>query len=148
MAAGLSLHKKDYAVFSELFNLVVERVLSPEDFQELVLSDGELSANDISLPVAHAIQQAGPWGQGFPEPIFDGDFFIVSQRIVGEKHLKLVVAVDAKAAHTIDAIAFNVDVEQWPNNTVSKVRLVYQLSVNLFRGQESVQLMVKDIMAR
>jgi single-stranded-DNA-specific exonuclease len=147
MAAGLSLHKDDYAVFSELFNQAVEKALAPEDFHELMLSDGELSAEEINLPIAHTIQQAGPWGQGFPEPLFDGDFFIVQQRIVGGKHLKLVVAVsaDAKAAHTIDAIAFNVDVEQWPNNAVSKVRLVYQLSVNIFRGQESVQLMVKHI---
>jgi single-stranded-DNA-specific exonuclease len=147
MAAGLSLHKNDYADFSQLFDRAVENVLAPEDFHELMLSDGELSVNEISLPIAHAIQQAGPWGQGFPEPLFDGEFFIVSQRIVGEKHLKLVLATsaDVQATHTVDGIAFNVDVDQWPNNTVSKVRLVYQLSVNLFRGQESVQLMIKDI---
>ncbi|EGG93687.1 Single-stranded-DNA-specific exonuclease recJ [gamma proteobacterium IMCC1989] len=145
MAAGLSLHKDDYAEFSELFNQAVENVLDPEDLQELMLSDGELSSGEINLAIAHAIQQAGPWGQGFPEPLFDGEFFIVSQRIVGEKHLKLVVSSDANAVHTVDAIAFNVDVEQWPNNTVSKVRLAYQLSINFFRGQESVQLMVKHI---
>jgi single-stranded-DNA-specific exonuclease len=145
MAAGLSLHKDDYAEFSELFNQAVESVLAPEDLQELMLSDGELSSGEINLAIAHAIQQAGPWGQGFPEPLFDGEFFIVSQRIVGEKHLKLVVSSDANAVHTVDAIVFNVDVEQWPNNAVSKIRLAYQLSVNIFRGQESVQLMVKHI---
>lgn len=145
MAAGLSLHKKDYEQFTYLFAQAVQEQLSAEDFHETILSDGELSPADIDLPIAHAIQQAGPWGQGFPEPIFDGEFFIVNQRIVGEKHLKLVLSVDAEGKHTVDGIAFSIDTQQWPNTHVNKVALIYQLSVNIFRGQESVQLMIKQI---
>ncbi|MFT6253760.1 MAG: single-stranded-DNA-specific exonuclease [Granulosicoccus sp.] len=145
MAAGLSLHKDDYEKFTQLFDQTIQDQLSSEDFHEIVLSDGELSAAEVDLPIAHAIQQAGPWGQGFPEPVFDGDFFIVNQRIVGEKHLKLVLSLDAQGINTVDGIAFNISADQWPDHHVSKVHVVYQLSVNVFRGQESVQLMVKQM---
>lgn len=148
MAAGLSLHKKDYQQFSQLFDQAVQAQLSEDDLQEVLLSDGSLSADDCQLHTAYAIEQSGPWGQHFPEPLFDDEFFIVQQRIVGEKHLKLVLAFDEQASNTIDGIAFNVDVAQWPNHQATKVHVVYQLSVNIFRGQESAQLMIKNIEAR
>lgn len=145
MAAGLTLHKKDYDTFTALFDQTVQEQLSAQDFEETLLSDGALSTEEIALPVAQSIEQAGPWGQGFPEPLFDGEFFIIQQRIVGEKHLKLVVSPDASGQHTIDAIAFNIDPQQWPNTQVTRVHLAYQLAVNRFRGQESVQFMIKHI---
>lgn len=147
MAAGLSLDKKDYAEFANIFDAVVNAELSAADFQEVLLTDGALAAHECNLDTAHVIEQAGPWGQQFPEPIFDGEFFVVQQRIVGEKHLKLVLALDAQGKHTIDAIAFNIDVLVWPNAQVTQVRVVYQLSVNVFRGQESAQLMIRHINA-
>jgi single-stranded-DNA-specific exonuclease len=145
MAAGLSLHKNDYDHFAQLFDQAVRKHLTDEDLHEILLTDGSLSVDDCQLHTAYAIQQAGPWGQQFPEPLFDGEFVVVQQRLVGEKHLKLVVAFDAQATQLIDAIVFNVDLQQWPQSEVTRVRLIYQLSVNVFRGQESVQLMVKDI---
>ncbi|MGS2718759.1 single-stranded-DNA-specific exonuclease RecJ [Eionea flava] len=145
MAAGLTLHKKDYDAFTALFDQTVQEQLSAQDFEETLLSDGILSAQEIALSVAQSIEQAGPWGQGFPEPLFDGEFFIIQQRIVGEKHLKLVVSPDASGQHTVDAIAFNIDTQQWPNTQATRVHLAYQLAVNRFRGQESVQFMVKHI---
>ncbi len=145
MAAGLSLHKKHYEQFTRLFDEAVKRRLSEDDLQEQLLSDGEIAPEECHLSTAHQLEQAGPWGQQFPEPIFDGEFFIVQQRIVGEKHLKLVLAFDQQGRHTVDGIAFNVDIEQWPNPQAKKVQLAYQLSVNSFRGQETVQLMIKHI---
>ncbi|HEY7884667.1 MAG TPA: single-stranded-DNA-specific exonuclease RecJ, partial [Cellvibrionaceae bacterium] len=74
---------------------------------------------------------------------FDGDFFVVQQRLVGEKHLKLVLSQDANGQQTLDAIAFNIDTNLWPDNTLKKIRAAYRLDVNEFRGQQSVQLMVE-----
>ena len=145
MAAGLSLDQKDYAEFAELFDAAVNAELSAADFQEVLLTDGALAVQECNLETAHVIEKAGPWGQQFPEPLFDGEFFVVQQRIVGEKHLKLVLAFDAQAKQTIDAIAFNIDLSAWPNTQVKQVRAVYQLSVNIFRGQESAQLMIRHI---
>ena len=147
MAAGLSLRKEHYAQFADLFDQAVSAELSEADFQEVLLSDGALAASDCTITTARIIEQAGPWGQQFPEPIFDGEFFVVQQRIVGEKHLKLVLALDAAAKQTIDAIAFNIDLQQWPNTQVTRVNVAYQLSVNVFRGQESAQLLIKYIEA-
>ena len=90
------------------------------------------------------MRQAGPWGQHFPEPLFHGVFQIVQQRLVGEKHLKLVLKTECGAAQ-FDGIAFNVDRELWPNPTVQRAELAYKLEANEFRGRESVQLLISHI---
>ena len=145
MAAGLSLELKYYERFCQVFDQVVKEQLSAHDLQESILTDGDLTANEINLQSAHAVQIAGPWGQQFPEPLFDGEFVLIQQRIVGEKHLKMVVAPMDNPQQTIDAIAFNVDLELWPDSSVAKVQLVYQLSVNEFRGVESAQMIVRHL---
>ncbi len=147
MAAGMSLKKQDYSRFQKAFDQVVRESLSTSDLQAEILSDGELMPQEMNLPLAYTLREAGPWGQHFPEPIFDGEFYLVQQRIVGEKHLKLVLALDAQGQNVVDAIAFNVDVALWPNNAARKVRLAYRLDVNEFRGRESLQLMVEYIEA-
>jgi len=147
MAAGMSLRKEDYPQFQQAFDQVVRESLSAADLQAEIFSDGELMPEDMNLPLAYTLREAGPWGQHFPEPIFDGEFFLVQQRIVGEKHLKLVLALDAQGQHIVDAIAFNVDVSLWPNNGAKKAKLAYRLDVNEFRGRESLQLMVEYIEA-
>lgn len=145
MAAGMSLKKTDYPRFQQAFDEVVRSTLREEDLQAEILSDGDLSAEELSLPLAYTLREAGPWGQHFPEPIFDGEFYVVQQRIVGEKHLKLVLSSDAGHQQLIDAIAFNVELDVWPNDAIKQVRLAYRLDVNEFRGRESVQLMVQYI---
>ena len=92
------------------------------------------------------LREAGPWGQHYPEPLFQGEFTLVQQRIVGEKHLKLLLAVDEQKQQLIDAIAFNVDTDIWPNINVDRIQLVYKLDINVWQGRESVQLMVEDIL--
>ncbi|NHO64517.1 single-stranded-DNA-specific exonuclease RecJ [Aestuariicella hydrocarbonica] len=147
MAAGMSLKKSDFPRFQQAFDEVVRQSLSQADLQAEILSDGALSADEFNLPLAHTLREAGPWGQHFPEPVFDGEFYLVQQRIVGEKHLKLVLAMDPAGQQLVDAIAFNVDVDVWPNPSAEKIKLAYRLDVNEFRGRETVQLMAVHVEA-
>ena len=98
----------------------------------------------MTLDTAFLLRNAGPWGQSFEEPLFDGVFKVVQQRIVGEKHLKLLLETECGSA-MLDGIAFNVDLAIWPDATIKHARVVYKLDVNEFRGNQTVQLMVDYI---
>jgi single-stranded-DNA-specific exonuclease len=124
----------------------VERHAKDVELQAVVESDGELGAGDFALDLANELRFAGPWGQHFPEPVFDGHFKIVQQRLVGDKHLKLVLSLQ-DSQQIIDAIAFNVDLDIWPDDSVLEVEVAYRLEVNEFRGKRSVQLMVEYLRA-
>ncbi|MEZ5529681.1 MAG: single-stranded-DNA-specific exonuclease RecJ [Porticoccaceae bacterium] len=145
MAAGLSLPGERYQDFVTAFDDEVRRQLSPADLEAEILTDGSLDITELTIDTAQLLRDSGPWGQHFPEPLFEGEFYIVQQRIVGEKHLKLLLALDEGKQQLIDAIAFNVDTERWPNPAAKKVSLVYKLDINLWQGRESVQLMVESI---
>ncbi|MCR8922715.1 single-stranded-DNA-specific exonuclease RecJ [Dasania sp. GY-MA-18] len=147
MAAGMSLYKEHYPDFARAFDAEVRRQLSEDDLQAVLLTDGELSPQDFQLELAQQLRDAGPWGQHFPEPLFEGELYLVQQRIVGEKHLKLVLSTEPQGGQLIDAIAFNIDIKAWPNNAAKKAKLVYKLDVNEFRGNQSLQLMVDYIEA-
>ncbi len=147
MAAGLSLPVANFGAFAAAFDAEVRRQLSDEDLTGRLLSDGQLGAEEFHLELARALRHAGPWGQHFPEPLFHGMFQLVQQRLVGERHLKLVVKTEC-GSRTLDGIAFNIDREQWPNPTVRWVELAYKLDVNEYRGQESVQLLVSHLAPR
>ncbi|MDX2369391.1 MAG: single-stranded-DNA-specific exonuclease RecJ [Colwellia sp.] len=142
MAAGLSIKQQDFETFQTLFNDLAGKWLKAEDLQSIILSDGELALNHLTLAFAEQLREAGPWGQNFPEPLFDDTFKLVQQRIVGEKHLKLVVE---KQGEVFDGIAFNIDVKAWPNAQAKWVHLAYRLDVNEFRGKRTVQLMVDNM---
>lgn len=146
MAAGLSLPQENFTAFAAAFAAEVSRQLCAEDLTGRLLSDGQLAAGEFNLALAQALRQAGPWGQHFPEPLFEGRFEIIQQRLVGEKHLKLLLRTEC-ATQTLDAIAFNIDRELWPNPNVKQVELAYKLDVNEFRGRESVQLLISHIAA-
>ena len=145
MAAGLSIEARHFDKFSKLFNQTVARWLNQQLPQQTLLTDGELSEPELQLDFARHIKHAGPWGQGFDEPVFDGVFELISQRVVGEKHLK--IQVRSAQGQALDGIAFNVDREQWPNALVREVHLVYKLDINEFRGRTSLQLIVDAIIA-
>ena len=145
MAAGLSLPGERYEDFVAAFDAEVRRQLSPADLEAEILTDGSLNSDELNIDTAQLLRESGPWGQHFPEPLFEGEFYIVQQRIVGEKHLKLMLALDEEKRQLIDAIAFNVDTDQWPNPAAEKVSLVYKLDINLWQGRESVQLMVEHL---
>jgi len=142
MAAGLSIAARDFERFQEQFNSVVETYLSEENTNPVILSDGELPEAMIDMGLAEGIREAGPWGQNFPQPVFDGVFQIVQQRIVGEKHLKLVLTREHYSNVVFDAIAFNIDPEEWPNHDAREVEVAYHLDINEFRGNVGIQLMV------
>ncbi len=144
MAAGLSVAEKDFPTFSTLFDNAIRDCVDPDILENTLMSDGELTSNDITLPVAQLLREAGPWGQHFPEPMFDGKFSIVEQRLVGTNHLKLVLGATG-SEHAINAIAFNVNTDAWPNERCQKINAAYRLDVNEFRGVKSVQLIIEHL---
>ena len=143
MAAGLTIRREHFLQFADLFEQEVQLWLDETDLDAALLSDGELTAEEISLTTAEHIRAAGPWGQRFSEPVFDGIFKIIHQKLVAEKHVRLRLAADEKSL--VDAIAFNVDVEQWQLAVGDFVRLAYRLDVNEYNGQRSVQLLVQGV---
>jgi single-stranded-DNA-specific exonuclease len=141
MAAGLSLEKENFQSFARAFDEEVKRVSNEDLLQGVILSDGELSATDFQLELAEQLRNAGPWGQGFPEPVFDGEFQLVNKRILGEKHIKMVLRPPS-SDQIVDAIAFNAVEHGWDTDN-EIIRVAYRLDVNEFRGQRSLQLMVE-----
>lgn len=143
MAAGLSLPREHYQRFAEALETVVSDWIDDVELQAVVESDGELAGEEMQLELARQLRYAAPWGQHFPEPVFDGMFSVVHQRIVGEKHLKLVLSPDGHPDCLLDAIAFNVDTGIWPSDEVERVEVAYRLDCNYYRGEERLQLMVE-----
>ncbi|HHX33916.1 MAG TPA: single-stranded-DNA-specific exonuclease RecJ [Gammaproteobacteria bacterium] len=144
MAAGLTLQQEHYPAFAKAFDAEVRRQLTEDDLTGRIYSDGSLAAHEFDMQLAQQLRHAGPWGQRFPEPLFHGDFKILSQRLVGEKHLKLVLQ-STQTAPAVDAIAFNIDLDVWPNPNIQDVQAAYTLDVNEFRGNESLQLIVSSL---
>lgn len=143
MAAGLTLAEDRLDDFRNGFAAEVERVLNGAAPGRVIHTDGELAAAELTLETAEALRHATPWGAGFPEPTFDGEFEIHSHRTVGEQHLKMTVA-PTQGSGTIDAIAFFADagLRERPGR---RARLVYRLEVNEFRGRRSAQLVVEHM---
>jgi single-stranded-DNA-specific exonuclease len=144
MAAGLTLPRVALDDFSRAFNEVVSARLDQVDLQNALMSDGELNSDELSLEIAEILREAGPWGQAFPEPLFDGVFEVLEQRLVGGRHLKMTLN---KSNQTIDAIAFNIDINEWPNYRCESINIAYRVDVNEFRGKRKVQLIVEHLEA-
>ncbi len=141
MAAGLSIRRTDLDHFRLAFDEQLRGMLSESDLVDAILSDGELSESDLNLDLARVLRFAGPWGQGFAEPVFDGEFELLDRRIVGTKHLKLRLGTGTQS---LDAIAFNIVDDDWPAQ-VRRVQVAYRLDVNNYKNRESLQLMVIHI---
>lgn len=144
MAAGLGLPKDNFPAFAAAFDEEVRRRLSPVDLEEEVLIDGSLSAAELTLDLARLVREAGPWGQQFPEPLFRGEFPVMEQRVVGGKHLKLILGCDRDRDFSVEAIAFNVASDSL-SQSFGRIEILYRLDVNVWRGRESIQLMVDRI---
>ena len=140
MAAGLSLAKHQLKAFEAAFHEELQPRLHSDTLKGVLESDGELAEQELSLEVAELLRNAGPWGQDFPEPLFDGVFTVVGQRIVGETHLKLSVRPKG-SGRVINAIAFN-QAEKQPA-TGQQLRLVYRLDSNEYRGMLGLQLLIE-----
>ncbi|PKM10052.1 MAG: single-stranded-DNA-specific exonuclease RecJ [Gammaproteobacteria bacterium HGW-Gammaproteobacteria-3] len=146
MAAGLSLKIHDYPPFALAFDESVHKHLTTLDLEQKVYTDGELTASDLSLEFAGLLQNSGPWGQEFPEPVFNGIFEVIQARIVGQRHLKLVLR-QTKSQQLIDAIAFFIErPEHWLG--VRSINAAYKLDINEYRGIQSLQLVIQYLEKR
>ncbi|MDG1693761.1 MAG: single-stranded-DNA-specific exonuclease RecJ [Porticoccaceae bacterium] len=142
MAAGLSLEESLFDQFEQALQQQVATTINPRDLEATLQTDGQLKEDQFSMQTASILRDAGPWGQSFPEPCFQGEFNLISQRIVGENHLKVTLSSDTSSATPMDGIYFNIDSEQWPT-TATRVRCVYRLDINEFRGRESLQMIIQ-----
>jgi single-stranded-DNA-specific exonuclease len=140
MAAGLSIEKRVLDEFKRVAAEQMQRLYPRADFSGAIVTDGQLPGDAINLGFARSLRDAGPWGSGFPEPVWSGDFSVVEQRIVGENHLKLRVR-PAGGGPIVDAIAFN----QAGPAYRGEVQLAFRLDVNEYRGTENPQLVVEQI---
>ncbi len=144
-AAGLTIAEQDFSTFARVFDAEVRRHLCPRDLEHVLETDGELAAGDFTLERAELLREAGPWGQHFPEPLFDGEFLLRAQRTVGERHLRLRVAPHNDSTRILEAIAFGALERQWPDPLPERLRLAYRLDVNEWQGLRTLQLVVEEI---
>ncbi|WGE59670.1 single-stranded-DNA-specific exonuclease RecJ [Actinobacillus equuli] len=143
MAAGLTIHQENFLRFQKIFDEIINEIIEPEQLQGVIYTDGELAPSELNIEIAELLQQAGPWGQNFPEPTFEGEFRLLQQRILGGKHLKLMV--EQPNGGLFDAIWFNADLRYFPDLSIKQVKLIYKLDINEFRGNKSLQLRVDTL---
>ena len=143
MAAGLTIRRGMFDRFRAAFAAEADRVTPAEMRRAVVLSDGEIPDSDFDLDLARAIRDAAPWGQGFPEPVFDGIFSLTAERLVGGRHAKLRLRPRG-TERQLDAIAFNRE-PPLETNARGEVRMAYRFVVNAFRGEERPELIVEEI---
>ena len=143
MAAGLSLRESNLPAFRLAFAAEIARRANRELLSGAIYSDGPLSAAELCIGTAEALRGAGPWGQGFPEPAFDGQFIVEESRIVGDKHMKMRLRLPDPGTESIDAIAFGYLGSPAENADLrggATIQLVYRLEINEYRGVARVQL--------
>ncbi|MEG9489699.1 single-stranded-DNA-specific exonuclease RecJ [Mannheimia indoligenes] len=141
MAAGLTIHHSKLELFKQLFDQAINERVEAEQLQGIVYTDGELSADEFTITSAEILHSAGPWGQNFPEPIFEGEFSVLQQKLLAGKHLKLMLQTDR--GQLLDAIWFNVDVRMFPDLSIKKAKIVYKLDINEFRNNKTLQLKIE-----
>jgi len=141
MAAGLTIKEKNFTLFQKAFADEVAKHMHEDDLQHVIYTDGELTQAEFNIQLAEQLRYLEPWGQHFPEPIFDGVFQVLDQRIVGQNHLKLLLGIP-DSERIIDAIAFNIDNKLWPNHHCQKIFAAYKLDVNEYRGRQDLQLII------
>lgn len=139
MAAGLTIARHVLDDFVHIFNQLVSEQVTQAQLEHALFSDGELNEAELNVEVAELLREGGPWGQAFPEPVFDDVFTVLEQRLVGDKHLKLRLLKDELI---LDAIAFFVDTAVWPNHRCQKILAAYRLDINTFKNRRNVQLII------
>lgn len=144
MAAGLTIQRDKFNDFSLAFQQALEDMVDPEILEPVMQTDGELTSECLDLDFARLLREAGPWGRAFPEPLFEGEFAVISQRLIGTRHLKLLLEIPGGDG-MIDAIAFNVEPERW-QQPLNSIRVAYRLDVNEYRGTLSPQLIIESIL--
>jgi single-stranded-DNA-specific exonuclease len=152
MAAGLTLEAARLDQFAGAFDAECSAALARLGSPDVIETDGELAAEDLALPLAAALRDGGPWGPGFPEPLFDGVFRIQSSRLVGERHLKLGLCAP-EGRGQFDAIAFNFSPDGFSHGERQPLpppgaaaRLVYRLESNEYQGERRLQFVVEHLL--
>ncbi len=139
MAAGLSLPFDRLGAFRAAFAAEIAARADAAAMLGVIHTDGALCGAELSLATARALRAAGPWGQGFPEALFDGEFLVSGARVLGDRHLKL--ALQTADGAVLDAIAFGHAASgNPPVHAGMRVLLAYRLEVNEFGGAERLQL--------
>jgi single-stranded-DNA-specific exonuclease len=144
MAAGLSIRAGQLEAFTQAFEAVIKRHADVSVFDNRVEHDGMIEHAELTLELARALEQAGPWGQRFPAPSFVGEFRVMDQRVVGERHMKLVLA-GVKGGQAVDGIYFYAP-DEFLKRVHERLQLHYEMSVNEFRGETSLQLIVRHVL--
>jgi single-stranded-DNA-specific exonuclease len=139
MAAGLSLRRQDLDAFAAGFDQVTRQRLTREQLDDALLTDGELEPGELALDLARQLRGAGPWGQAFPEPMFDGEFDVLGARVVGEAHLRLKLR-HSRGGAPVDAIVFNAAGEI---AACRRLRAAFQLAIDDWDGTQSVRLLIR-----
>ncbi|MGF1643968.1 MAG: single-stranded-DNA-specific exonuclease RecJ [Thiotrichales bacterium] len=142
MAAGLALESNQLATFNAAFDQAVRTLLPEELLQPEVWSDGALAPDEMTVESAEMLTRAGPWGQAFPPPLFDGEFEVVQRRVLQERHLKYVLR-PLRQSLALDAIIFNVAPSEWPGPGES-MHIAFRLEVNRFNDSTTLQLMIQN----
>jgi single-stranded-DNA-specific exonuclease len=141
MAAGLNLTRENYSNFSEIFSKEVNKYLISKDINDIIYIDGEVPTEYFNLATAELLHDAGPWGIGFTEPIFFGEFSLIRQQLIGTKHLKLVLR-HLTTNQEIIAIHFNVGTKI---RCRSFIKLIYSLNINEYNNNKTMQLIISKI---
>ncbi len=140
MAAGLSIHRHDLAAFADAFAGVAKERIAPELFDPIILTAVELDAGDVGLELAEQLRSGGPWGQAFPEPLFDGVFVVEECRAMGESHLRVTLRCDGQRT-SIDAVMFNARIERMS----PRIRAAYSLDINEWNGTRKLRLQLAHV---
>jgi single-stranded-DNA-specific exonuclease len=141
MAAGLTIHRDSLETLARLFGDVARERIAPELFDAVLLSDGELCGDDFKLDLAEQLRFGGPWGQAFPEPVFDGTFAVDSWRVMGETHLRFNLRCDGFLA-PLEAVMFNCYAGSAPPN---RFRAAYSLDINEWNGASKLRLLLRHV---
>ncbi|OCG19801.1 MULTISPECIES: single-stranded-DNA-specific exonuclease RecJ [unclassified Gilliamella] len=144
MAVGLTIREEDLERFKSSFITLLDMRLKPELLEPIIETDGEIDSQYFTYEIAKQLKESGPWGEGFCTPTFDGEFIIHQQRLLAEKHLKLVLEPQ-NGGPLIEGVFFNVNRQEWPDKTIKKVKIVYHLDVDEFRGNQAPQLLIRHL---
>lgn len=142
MAAGMTLLRANLDAFSKAFDDVASRRLTTESLHAELLTDGALAASDFDIKLARQLRYAGPWGQGYPEPLFDNVFELLALKIVAEKHWRLTLQ-HADRREALEAMLFNAPLQQ---PSVGPLRVIYQVDVDEWNGRERLRLIARHVM--
>lgn len=144
MAAGLSLLKSNIKVFEQAWNAILAKHIDPCLLEKVIYTDGELGVDDLTLRFAEVLEYAGPWGQQFPEPVFDGRFLIVDEKILAGKYIKFLLMPE-HSDKVLDGVTFSIDLDTWPFQKCELAHVVYRLDINQFRERRKLQLIIEQI---